>query len=210
MQFDMSALNRSQRYRIIGQCVTPRPIAWVSTLSAAGVVNLAPFSFFNALGDDPPTVVLGMVAHAEGRLKDTPANIRETGEFVIHLVSEAQGETMNLTSIDAPAGIDESRLAGVAMTPSAVVGPPRIAAAPVSFECRTLHWIETGPHQVAIIGEIMLAHVHDDYLIDPDRIVIDVPAMQLIARLHGSGWYGRQTDMFEMLRPRWSDHAGKA
>jgi flavin reductase (DIM6/NTAB) family NADH-FMN oxidoreductase RutF len=214
MQFDMRALDRSSRYKIIGACVTPRPIAWVTTRSAEGVVNLSPFSFFNALGDNPPVIVLGMVPHAEGRLKDTPANIQTTGEFVVNLVDEAHGAAMNLTSVDAPAGIDEAALAGIELTPSVAVAAPRIATAPVSFECRTMHFIETGPNQVAIIAEVLHAHVQDRFVTNPERIHLDIPAMNLIARLHGAGWYGRQTDLFEMLRPSWqslqADAAGKA
>lgn len=201
MQFNMRELDRRQRYKIIGQCVTPRPIAWVSTLSTDGAPNLAPFSFFNALGDDPPTIALGMAAHPDGRLKDTPTNIRETGEFVVNLVDEAHAEAMNLTSIDVSPDTDESRLVDLKMVPCTTIKPARISTAPVSFECRTLHWIETGKNQVAIIGEVLHVHIADQYLIDLERILIDVPAMKLIARLHGAGWYGRQTDQFEMLRP---------
>lgn len=205
MQFDMKALDKGRRYKIIGSCITPRPIAWVSSLSADGTLNVSPFSFFNALGDDPPVVALGMVAHPEARLKDTPSNIQATGEFVINLVNEGNAEAMNLTSIDAPQGFDESTLAGLSMAPSTAVKPPRIANAPVSFECRLVHWLETGRNQVAIIAEVVHAHVADEFLLDRDRVLIDVPAMKLIARLHGAGWYGRQTDVFEMLRPRWAD-----
>jgi flavin reductase (DIM6/NTAB) family NADH-FMN oxidoreductase RutF len=204
MQFDMRALDKSRRYKILGACVTPRPIAWISSQSAEGMINVSPFSFFTALGDDPPTIVVGMVAHPERRLKDTPSNIRELGEFVVNLVGEHDAAAMNLTSIDAPSGVNEAELAGLVMVPSLGVAPPRIGSAPVSFECRVLHWIETGPHQVAIIAEIIHAHVRDEFLLDPDRLTIDVPAMKLIARLHGAGWYARQTDMFEMLRPRWT------
>ena len=199
----MRALDRSSRYKIIGACVTPRPIAWVSTRSAEGAINLSPFSFFNALGDNPPVIVLGMVPHAEGRLKDTPANIQATGEFVVHLVDEAHGAAMNLTSVDAPAGIDEAALAGIELVASTEVAPPRIATAPVAFECRTMHFIETGPNQVAIIGEVLHAHVQDRFVTDRDRVHLDIPAMNLIARLHGAGWYSRQSDRFEMLRPSW-------
>lgn len=204
MHFDLRALDRSSRYKIIGACVTPRPIAWVSTRSALGAVNVSPFSFFNALGDDPPVVVLGMVPHAEGRLKDTPTNIRATGEFVVNLVDEAHGAAMNLTSIDAPADVDEAALAGLELAESTAVAPPRIATAPVSFECRSTHFIETGVNQVAIIGEVLHAHIQDRFVLDAQRIRLDIPGMKLIARLHGAGWYSRQTDVFEMLRPSWA------
>lgn len=203
MHFDLRSLDKSSRYKIIGGCVTPRPIAWVTTRSPAGAINASPFSFFNALGDDPPVLVLGMVAHVEGRLKDTPTNIRATGEFVVNLVDAGHAKAMNLTSVDAPTGIDEAALAGLSLVPSIEVAPPRIETAPVSFECRTMHFIETGMNQVAIIGEVLRAHVQDRFVIDRDRVRLDISAMNLISRLHGAGWYGRQTDRFEMRRPSW-------
>lgn len=205
MQFDMQKLDSARAYKIIGTCVTPRPIAWVSTRSEEGCVNLAPFSFFNALGHTPPTVALGFTAHPEGRLKDTARNIRETGEFVVNLVNEANAEAMNRTSVDAPADVDEAALAHIPMAAGTAVGAPRVEAAPVSFECRMLHWLETGTYQIAVVGEILCAHIHDEFLIDPDRILIDIDAMALVSRLHGANWYGRQTDRFEMRRPVWND-----
>lgn len=205
MQFDMRSLNKTNRYKIIGSCITPRPIAWVTSRSADGVLNVSPFSFFNALGSEPPIFALGMVAHPESRLKDTASNIREVGEFVVHLVDEAHCQVMNLTSIDAPSGVDESRLTDLQLTPSTMVAPPRIESAPASFECSVRHFIETGPHQVAVLAEVLFAHIRDEFILDRERIYIDVPAMNLVSRLHGAGWYGRQTDMFEMLRPSWKD-----
>ncbi|WP_067733923.1 flavin reductase family protein [Novosphingobium naphthalenivorans] len=205
MIFDMRALGAGDRYKIIGACITPRPIAWVTSQAADGSLNLSPFSFFNALGSDPPIIALGLVAHTEKRLKDTAANIRETGEFVVNLVGESSAEAMNLTSIDAPPEIDEIALADLLMVPSIAVAPPRVAEAPASFECVVRHYLETGVNQVAILAEVLHAHVGDEFLLDRERIHIDVPAMKLVSRLHGAGWYGRQTDKFEMLRPAWSD-----
>lgn len=198
----MRQLDKGQRYKIVSACVTPRPIAWVSSLSAAGIANVAPFSFFNVIGHDPPTVVIGMVAHGKGRLKDTPANIRETGEFVVNLVDETHAGVMNMTSAEAEPEVDEGALAGLALAPAVAVKPPRIATAPASFECRTTHFIETGTHQVAVLAEVLHAHVRDEFISDAGRLLIDVPAMKLIARMHGAGWYARQTDLFEMPRPQ--------
>ena len=201
MHWDMRTLSARDRYKIIGSCIVPRPIAWVSSLSSAGTPNLAPFSFFNAMGNDPPVVALGMVKAPGGGFKDTPTNIRETGEFVINLVDESHARQMNLTSADLPADASEADHAGVAMAPSLTVRPQRVASAPVALECRTLHYIETGPSQVTVLGEVLLAHVQDRFVTDPVRIHFDIEAMQLIARMHGAGWYARQTDLFEMLRP---------
>lgn len=207
MDFDFSLLPREGRYKILASCVTPRPIAWVTTRAADGTLNAAPYSFFNVIGDDPPTIVLGVLAHGEGRLKDTAANIRATGEFVVNLVDEAHAEVMNLTCIDAPPGVDELALAGVTTAPSVQVAPPRIVVAPASFECRTLQLVQTGRDQCAIIGQVLHAHVRDEFVIDAERLHIDSPAMRLIARLHGSGWYSRQTDTFQMARPSWRDRS---
>lgn len=199
----MRALPKASRYKILGSCVTPRPIAWVTSCSPAGLVNAAPYSFFNVLGDAPPTIALGLLQHGESRLKDTASNIRETGEFVVNLVSEDDGEAMNLTCINAPADISEVDLAGLVLAPSMQVAPPRIATAPASFECRVLHAIETGPDQIAVIAEVVHAHVRDEFIADPDRLYIDTLAMNLLARMHGAGWYSRQTDLFQMTRPVW-------
>lgn len=202
MIWDMADLTAAERYRIIGSCIVPRPIAWVSSRSRDGVDNLAPFSFFNAMGNTPPVLAIGMVQAPAGGLKDTPANIRETGEFVVNLVSEPLAEAMNSTSGDYPPDVDEARLAHVAMAPSTAVNPLRVAKAPAAFECRATNYIETGPNQVLVTGEILVTHIDDRFITNPDKIEIDIEAMNLIARLHGRGWYGRQTDMFEMIRPR--------
>ncbi|WP_343527897.1 flavin reductase family protein [Sphingomonas sp.] len=201
MQVDMRTLDAASRYKIIGACITPRPIAWVSSVSAGGVPNLAPYSFFNAIGNDPPMIVLGLVSHPAKGVKDTAANIRETGEFIVHLVDEAHAERMNHTSIDHPAGVDEGALLGLDMVPGAAVGAPRIASAPVAFECETRHLIETGANQFAALAEIVHAHIADAFVSDATRLHFDIAAMNLISRLHGAGWYGRQSDTFEMLRP---------
>ncbi|WP_174296806.1 flavin reductase family protein [Sphingomonas bacterium] len=209
MQFDMRALPKVSRYKILSSCVTPRPIAWITSLSADDVLNAAPYSFFNMLGDDPLTIAVGLLRHGEGRLKDTAANILASGEFVVNLVDEAHGAAMNLTCVDAPPEVDEVALAGVAIAPSVVVKAPRIATAPASFECRTLHAIETGPRQVAVIGEVLYGHLRDAFVQDAERLYIDTPAMKLLARMHGSGWYSRQTDLIQMNRPSWAEMKGQ-
>ena len=205
MEFDLRTLAPQSRYNILGGCVTPRPIAWITSLAADGTLNAAPFSFFNVLGHEPPTVAVGLLAHGEGRQKDTTVNIRTRGEFVINLVDEAHGEAMNITCMDAPPHVDELACAGLEAAASVVVAPPRIATAPVSFECKLLHAIETGPHQFAVIAEVLYAHVRDAYVLDTELMHFDTPAMNLIARMHGAGWYSRQTDLFQMARPTWTD-----
>ncbi|WP_420137084.1 flavin reductase family protein [Sphingomonas sp.] len=201
----MRAMPKSDRYKILGSCVTPRPIAWITSLSDHGIVNAAPYSFFNMMGDDPLTIAVGLMAHDKGRLKDTAANIVASGEFVVNLVDVAHGETMNLTCIDAPPEVSEAELAGLTMAPSVMVKPPRIATAPASFECRSLHEIATGQNQVVIIAEVLYGHLVDAFITDAERLYVDAPAMNLLGRMHGSGWYSLQTDLFQITRPKWKE-----
>jgi flavin reductase (DIM6/NTAB) family NADH-FMN oxidoreductase RutF len=175
----------------------------VTTLSEAGVVNAAPYSFFNVMGHEPPTVVLGLLRGAGG-FKDTAANILDTAEFVVNLVPYALAEAMNLTCIDAPPEVNELELAQLASAPSLRVKPPRISDAPVSFECRVLTSLVTGPRQTIVIGRVVQAHVQDRFVTDAARGHIDTPALDLVARMHGSGWYARQTDLFQMVRPNYA------
>lgn len=202
MQFDMRALPMIARYKIVNSTITPRPIAWITSLSDAGVVNAAPYSFFNAVGSEPPLIVLGLLKEPTRRtLKNTAANIVATGEFVVNLVSEDDAARMNECSVDAPAEVSEIDYAGIETVPSTVVAPPRIATSPVSFECRKVTALDIGTHQTVVIAEILMAHIQDRYVSDPRRIYLDTPAMKLIGRTHGSGWYARTSDQFQMERP---------
>lgn len=210
MKFHLRELPKAARYKLMASSITPRPIAWVTSRSNAGVANAAPYSFFNMMGDDPPTIALGLLCSGEGGFKDTATNIRETGEFVINLVSENQAEAMNITCMDAPPEVDELTCAGLTTLPSAAVTPPRIAGAPVSFECRTLHLLETGPGQSVVIGEVLVVHIDDAFILDPERHHLDTVAMKLIARMHGSGWYARTTDLFQMARPTYAEWLAQA
>lgn len=203
MFFDMEQLAADKRYKILTATVTPRPIAWVTTVSENGIVNAAPFSFFNVMGHEPPTVALGLLA-GEGRFKDTATNILETCEFVVNLVSEANARAMNVTCIDAPPDIDELVLAGLTPVASHAIRPPRIAQSPVSFECRVLTSLVTGPRQTAVIGRVVGAHIDASAVQDNERCHIDTQALGLIARMHGRGWYARCTDLFQMERPSWA------
>lgn len=204
MLFNMETLEAPNRYKILTATVTPRPIAWVTTMSEDGVVNAAPYSFFNALGNEPPTLAIGLLS-APGRFKDTAANILATGEFVVNLVSEANAAAMNITCIDAPPEVDELALAGLTAAPSDSIRPPRIKESPVSFECKVLSSLVTGPRQTAVIGRILRAHVDDAVVLDKERCHIDTPALHLIGRMHGSGWYARCTDLFQLDRPIWAE-----
>jgi len=203
MQYAAKDVTPHERYKLLISFVLPRPIAWVTTIGPTGVVNAAPFSFFNVMGHEPPTVAIGLLAGSE-RFKDTAANILDTGEFVVNLVAESNAEAMNVTCIDAPPEIDELTLAGLTPAASQAVRPPRIAESPVSFECRVLTSLVTGPRQTAVIGRVVRAHVDDAVILDKERCHIDTQALRLIARMHGSGWYARSTDLFQIDRPTWA------
>jgi len=206
----MRELNLGARYKIVNSTITPRPIAWITTVSPAGVVNAAPYSFFNACGVEPPLVMIGLLKDMKtGGYKDTATNIAATGEFVVNLVSEADAETMNLSSVDAPRDVSEVDYAHIATVPSDVVAPPRIATSPVSFECRKVEMLDIGRLQTVLIGEILVTHIADRFISNPDKLYLDTPAMGLIGRTHGAGWYARTTDQFALERPKYDPERGK-
>ena len=203
MEFDFSELAGPDRYKLMSASITPRPIGWVTSQSSAGIRNAAPYSFFNMVSADPPLIVLGLMRQPDGSYKDSAANIVNTGEFVVNLVSEADAGAMNLTCIDAPAEVDELTLAGLATAPSTLVAPPRIASAPVSMECRLFERIEARSATI-VLGEVLRFHIAD-HLVDAERLHVDTLAMNLVARMHGAGWYTRSTDLFQMPRPTYAD-----
>ena len=199
MEFDFAQLEPQQRYKLLAASITPRPIAWITTQSESGEPNAAPYSFFNVVAADPPLVVIGMMRRPDGTFKDTAANILDTGEFVLHLVTDADAAAMNFTCIDAPPGFDELAAAGIATLPSSVIAPPRIASAPVALECRLYQSIDTGASTI-VLGEVLRFHIVDEF-VDAEKLYVDTVKMELVARMHGNGWYTRSTDLFEMPRP---------
>ncbi|MGC2184060.1 MAG: flavin reductase family protein [Terriglobales bacterium] len=189
-------------YRILISSVVPRPIAWVSTLND-GHLNLAPFSFFNALSAKPP--LLGFcpslrLIDGQSAPKDTLRNIRETGEFVVNVVTFAVAEAMNLTSGEYDPSVDEFALAKLTTRPSQVVRPPQVAESPVSFECKLNRIIDFGteaPSSSMVVGEIVCVHLEENVVkegrLDPD-------SLDLIGRMGGTQ-YSRTTERFDMKRP---------
>ena len=198
MRFDLAELSASERYKLLGGLVVPRPIALVTTQSPEGRVNAAPFSFFNVFAEEPPLVVLGLGISPVGGAKDTTVNIRESGEFVINLVDEPIAEAMNLCAIDFPPEISEIEVAGLDLAPSQKVAPPRIAHSPVNLECRRYVTLEVARERYLVVGEVLAAHVRDG-LIDPATLRVDRNAYAPIGRLFGGG-YVRTRDRFEMPR----------
>jgi flavin reductase (DIM6/NTAB) family NADH-FMN oxidoreductase RutF len=200
MLFDFATLSPEERYKLLISTVVPRPIAWVVTQGLDGRLNAAPFSFFNVFGGDPPVVVIGIGGRAPGDIKDTGQNIRETGEFVVNLVSEAAARQMNITAIDFSAEVDEIAVAGLHTLPSTRVKPPRIAESPVALECERFMILELNVDRALIVGRVVAMHVRDDCVLDAARCYIDTPKLGLIGRMHGRGWYTRTTDRFDMPR----------
>jgi flavin reductase (DIM6/NTAB) family NADH-FMN oxidoreductase RutF len=204
MDFDVEALPQESGEKLLLATVVPRPIAWITTRAPDGTHNAAPYSFFNVMGVDPPIVVMGIQGHAERRLKDTGRNIADTGEFVVNLVSADVAEAMNITAINAPPDEDELKIAGLTTAASVKIKPPRIASAPVAFECRVETTLSFAPNQSIVIGRVVHIHVRDDCVLDRERCYIDTPKLGLVGRMHGAGWYARTTDLFQMQRPTWN------
>jgi flavin reductase (DIM6/NTAB) family NADH-FMN oxidoreductase RutF len=199
-------MSPSAVYKLLIGCIVPRPIAWVSTLSAEGAHNLAPFSFFMGVCSDPPTLAFsvgpraGGVAPASAGLKDTVRNLEAAGDFVVNVVDDALAERMNLTSGDYPPEVDEFVLAGLTAVPSTKVRAPRVREAPINLECRVAQILRVGrgPHSL-VLGEILYFHFRDD-LYDPGTGRIDMRRLKPVGRLAGE-MYTHVHDLFEMKRP---------
>ncbi len=183
-------------------CVAPRPIGWISTVSAKGVANIGPYSFFNGVAADPPQVMVCANGHQPHGPKDTLANIRDTGEFVVNVATWDLRHAMNTTSLACPPEEDEFALAGLTQTPSRLVAPPRIGESPIAMECRLEKIVDLAsndPEQpnVMVIGRVLGIHIDDAVLADGK---IDNGKLQLICRL-GYKDYARIDEVFSLSRP---------
>lgn len=190
------------RFNPFKSLVVPRPIGWVSTLDGDGGVNLAPFSFFNAVSATPPMVLLAVNgSHSEGGLKDTVANIKASGEFVVNMATWELREAVNLTAAAVGRSTDEMRLAGLTAAPSRVVRPPRVAQSPVNLECVLIEAVELpgdpGITNHACFGRVVGVHISDDVIHDGK---VDVTRLRPIARL-GYYEYTVVDEVFEMRIP---------
>ena len=179
--------------------VVPRPIALVSSVSPDGIVNLAPFSFFNAVAYDPPTIVMGISRSAGWKDKDTLANIEATREFVINVVVDDIAAAMNSTAAEYPADVDEFAVSGLTPIPSDQVSPPRVAESPVNMECRLNQVIQLGDASAhaLVIGEIALLHIRDD-IITGHRV--DHHRLNPVGRLAGN-MYCHTDNTYSLTRP---------
>ena len=208
MQLDPTNLSSNDGYKLLIGCVVPRPIAWVSTLGADGIPNLAPFSFFMGAAGRPPTVVFssalrGMDGGGQvqaGVYKDTVNNILALGEFVVNTVDEKLADAMNQTSAEVPPEVDEFSLVGVTPAPSLRVRPPRVAQAPVSMECELVQTLPVGEDgHMLVIGKVVLFHLREG-LYDPATGRVDQTKLGHVARMAGHR-YTRTVDQFELRRP---------
>ncbi len=199
MELDLEGEHADRSYAMLASLITPRPIAWVTTLSRDGKLNAAPFSFFNALGANPPIVGFCPGDRDDGEPKDTARNIRETHEFVVNVVDEETAEAMNKTAASLPYGANELAAAGLTTHPSSSVKPPRIAESPASFECKEWGTLQIGGNRL-IIGLVRRVQVRDE-LIDPKTLRIRSEKFHVVGRMASPHWYCRTRDRFEMIRP---------
>jgi flavin reductase (DIM6/NTAB) family NADH-FMN oxidoreductase RutF len=199
MELDPLGAHAARAYPILASLVTPRPIALVTTLSEDGVVNAAPFSFFNLLGANPPILGFCPGDRDDGTPKDTARNIRASHQFVVNLVDEAIAEAMNCCAATLPFGVSELEHAGLTAAASSAVRPPRIAESPASLECEEWGTLQIGGNRL-IIGLIKRIHVRDG-LFDPATQRINTDALHTIGRMASPHWYCRTGDRFEMIRP---------
>ena len=184
MEIALDELPRLERYKLLTGLVYPRPIALVSTYSANGVANCAPYSWFNAVCEEPMLVVLSFGARSDGAPKHSLANLLRTGEFVVNLVDEVVANGMHLSSAEVPESVSEFDQAGFTPAPCRYVRHPRIAEAPASFECRLFQRIELGEMRDLVLGEVIHVHARDG-LIDPATKRISETAYRPVGRLYG-------------------------
>jgi flavin reductase (DIM6/NTAB) family NADH-FMN oxidoreductase RutF len=182
MDLELAQLPPLERYKLLIGLVIPRPIAWISTFSANGVANCAPFSFFNVISEDPPLCIISFNWRSDGEVKHTLKNIRRTGEFVVNLADEDTANAMHLTGGEIPETESEFTKFGLTQAPAKLVKHPRIAEAAASFECRLERRLQFGPQREMVVGEILLVHARDG-IIDPVTKRISEDLYRPIGRL---------------------------
>jgi flavin reductase (DIM6/NTAB) family NADH-FMN oxidoreductase RutF len=202
VSIDITKLSPNEAYKILAGSVLPRPIAWVSTISAQGNYNLAPFSFFNAIASNPPTLLFCPVTPEKGKEKDTLRNIRETKQFVVNFVSEELVQKMNMTSGEYPPELSEFEIAGLTPIAGVQIKAPRVLESPIQFECELLQIIQVGNGDEGsgniVIGKLLHAHVQADAI--NERHHIDVLKIKPVGRLAGND-YCPFREIFSIKRP---------
>jgi flavin reductase (DIM6/NTAB) family NADH-FMN oxidoreductase RutF len=182
MEYAASDLTQRERYKVLTSFVLPRPIAWVTSMGLNGVVNAAPFSFFNVFCEDPPLCMFAVNRRPDGREKDTLVNIQATSEFVVHLTDEPLARAMHESSGDFPPEIGEPSYLGLRLAPSSKVAVPRLADAPFAMECKTWKLIDVNGDRQLIMGEGINFHIRDD-LWDRDAIRVHMERYHPIGRM---------------------------
>jgi flavin reductase (DIM6/NTAB) family NADH-FMN oxidoreductase RutF len=195
MEIDFGELTSYQCYKLMASLIVPRPIALVTTLGENGVVNAAPFSMFNMLGEDPPIVMVSVNRTHGGRLKDTAVNILHNGEFVVHIADEVIASEMHRCGDPFPPDVSEVDVVGFTTAPSRTVRPPRIAEAPVAFECALHEKLET-PSRFVFIGRVQWLHVRDG-LVDRERWRVRLQDYFPVGRF-GASFYVTTRDRFSV------------
>ena len=201
MWVDPQACRGGDLYQYMIRLIAPRPIAWVSTVSPAGVSNLAPYSFFTGITSRPASLVFSSVRRSDGGLKDSLKNIIDTKEFVVNVVPFELAEKMVATSQEFPEEIDEFETCGIGKQQASVVSAPRVAGAPAAIECQLMQVVDIGSGPGAaslVIGQIVGIYI-DDNVLDADAWP-DPAKLDLIGRLGGDA-YARTTDRFDLKRP---------
>ena len=196
LHFDFAELNERQRYKLLIGTVIPRPIAFVSTVDRDGRRNAGPFSFFNVLTHDPAIVAIGVENYDDMRFKDTSRNIRDTGEFTVHIVDEALVKQMEICAIKFGPEVDEIAEAGLTTVPGLNVKSPRIVEAPAALECRRYMTLELGRAREIILGEVLGVFVRED-AVDPQSLHIDQIKMDAIGRM-GGHTYASTKEQFDI------------
>ena len=194
-EVDFEAITAYQRYKLMASLIVPRPIALVTTLGPTGVVNAAPLSMFNMIGEDPPVLMISINRLKDGRFKDTAANILRSGEFVVHMSDEAMAQKMHDCGAAFPSNVSELAEVGLTPVPARSVAPPRILEAPVAFECVLHEKLETESRYV-FIGRIVRLAARDG-LIDTVAWRVNLRGYQPVARF-GASFYTRTNDRFSM------------
>ncbi|MEK6975490.1 MAG: flavin reductase family protein [Candidatus Thermoplasmatota archaeon] len=205
MEVDPATRDARANYHFLTSAIVPRPVAWVTTLDpATGVVNAAPFSWFNAVCADPPMVMLAILERSDGSPKDTVRNLRASGEFVVNVSPKALVAEMVQSSADYPPSVSEIDAVGLATVPSRKVKPPRLAASPVHLECRLAQEIPLGRSQKVslVLGEVV--HIAADDAVVDARGNIDPAKLTLVARMGGSEYVDTQA-FFTVKRPKQGD-----
>ena len=195
MQIDPALQSAASYYKLLTNLVLPRPIAWISTRSESGVINLAPFSFFNAIGSEPPYVMVSVGLNDKGQAKDTAKNIASSGEFVVNMVTEELFDAMNISAADFPPDQSELEAARLQTAPSVHIQTPRVAQAQVSFECKLFSAQQLGKNTL-FIGEVVMFHVADALMGERLRVNDFSP----LGRLGSPSVYCRTTDRFDIAR----------